>query len=427
MALTEEGTMLNRFAALFAACAVALGLAACGGDDESGGGEGISANAGENAKGNVTWCIGKDTTGAFNQVVKDHNKANPDVKVKLIELPTSADEQRTQLIQRLRAKSAECDVLGMDVIWTAEFAAQKWLRDVSDVVEQRKGDFIASTLESAKYEDAYWAIPFNTNAGFIYYRTDKIKSAPKTWQDVDQMAKSGGGLVYQGAQYEGLTVNFLERLYSAGGKALSDDGKQSELNSPEAEKVLAQMAEEVKSGTVPKANSTYMEEESRRAFESGKAAAMRNWPYAYALGKKSDVGSKFAVAPLPAFEGGEPAGVLGGYNLGISAYSKNPEAAVEFVNYATNMDSQVLMGSKASLPPVLTGAYDDPKLKKAMPFAEELRTGVEQAQPRPVSPVYTQISEAIYKNVYTAIQGKEDPKAALEKASSAVDKALQTF
>jgi multiple sugar transport system substrate-binding protein len=85
------------------------------------------------------------------------------------------------------------------------------------------------------------------------------------------------------------------------------------------------------------------------------------------------------------------------------------------------------MGSKASLPPVLTGAYDDPELKKAMPFAEELRQGVEQAQPRPVSPVYTQISEAIYKNVYESIQGKQDPKAALDKASSEIDKALETF
>ena len=422
--------MLKRLVGAFAACVVAIGLAACGGDDNGDGGGGggeLSVDAGKNAKGNVTWCIGKDTTGAFNQVVKDHNKENPEVTAKLVELPTSADEQRTQLRQRLSAKSAECDVLGMDVIWTAEFAAQKWLQDVSALVDDRKGEFIPSTIESAKYQDKYWAIPFNTNAGFIYYRTDKVKAAPKTWQEVDQAAGKEGGLVYQGAQYEGLTVNFLERLYSAGGSVLSDDGKTVELNSPEAEKVLTEMAAEVKDGAVPKANSTYMEEESRRAFESGKPAAMRNWPYAYALGEKSDIKGKFAVAPLPAFEGGEPAGVLGGYNLGVSAYSKNPEAAVEFINYATNEKSQVLMGSKASLPPVLTAAYDSPELKKAMPFSAELKTGVEQAQPRPVSPVYTQISEAIYKNVYEAINGKTDPKAALEKASSEVEKALQTF
>jgi multiple sugar transport system substrate-binding protein len=412
-----------------AALAVAVALAACGGDDEGGGGggESLDAAAGENASGDVTWCIGKDTSGAFNDVVKAHNQANPEVKAKLIELPTSADEQRTQLIQRQRAESAECDVLGLDVIWTAEFAAQEWLADVSALVEDRQDEFIASTLDSAEYEGKHWAVPFNTNAGFIYYRSDKLDAAPGTWQEVDQAAKDGGGLVYQGAQYEGLTVNFLERLYSNGGAVLSDDGATVELNSPEAQAVLQQMADEVKDGIVPKANSTYMEEESRRAFESGKPAAMRNWPYAYALGKDSDIADDFEVAPLPAFEGGEPAGVLGGYNLGISAFSENKEAAVEFVNFLTNEESQATMGSKASLPPVLSATYDDPKVKKAMPFAEELRTAVEQAQPRPVSPVYTQISEAIYKNVYTAIYGNEDPAAALEKASSEVEQALETF
>jgi multiple sugar transport system substrate-binding protein len=187
------------------------------------------------------------------------------------------------------------------------------------------------------------------------------------------------------------------------------------------------MVQEIKNGTVPKANSTYMEEESRRAFESGKAIAMRNWPYAYALGKKSSIGSKFAVAPLPAFEGGKAAGVLGGYNLGISAFTKNEKAAVEFVNYITNKQSQLLFGTKSGLPPVLTSVYDDPAMKKAAPYADQLRTAIEQAQPRPVSPVYTQISEAIYKNVYKALQGNQDPKAALDAASSAVDKALQTF
>jgi multiple sugar transport system substrate-binding protein len=413
--------------------AVAALIAACGGGDDGGGGGGgdsLDAAAGEGATGNVSWCIGKDTSGAFNQVVKQFNQENPDIKAKLVELPTSADEQRTQLTQRLRAESAECDVLGMDVIWTAEFAAQDWLRDVSALIEDRQDEFIASTVDSAEFEGNHWAIPFNTNAGFLYYLTDATDQAPQTWQEVDQLAQEGeggGGLVYQGASYEGLTVNFLERLYSAGGTALNEDGSEATLNTPEAEEVLTQMVEEVEKGIVPKANVTYMEEESRRAFESGRASFMRNWPYAYALGQDSKIAGDFAVSPLPAFEGGEPAGVLGGYNLGISAYSENPEAAVAFVNFATNMESQVLMGSKASLPPVLAGAYDDPELQKAMPFAEELRTAVEQAQPRPVSPVYTQISEAIYTNVYEALQGNQEPAAALEKANSEINQALETF
>jgi trehalose/maltose transport system substrate-binding protein len=410
------------------AIAAATLVAACGGDGGDGGGaKTLAPGDAENAKGEVAWCIGKDTTGAFAEVVKMHNAQNPDVQAKLIELPTSADEQRTQQIQRLRAKSAECDVLGIDTIWTAEYASQDWVYDVSDVIADRKDEFIGSTVDSAKFEDKYWAIPFNTNAGFLYYRKDEVSTAPTTWEQVYTEAKSKDGVVYQGARYEGLTVNFLELLYSAGGKVLSDDGKSVAIDSPEAKKVLKFMVDGRKDGAVPKAVATYMEEESRRAFESGKATFMRNWPYAYALGNESPIKGKFAIATLPGYGGKPASGVIGGYNLAISAYSDNAEGALEFVNFVTQPEPQKIMASKASLPPTVSATYEDPAVKKAMPFALELRKAVAQAQPRPISPVYTQISEAIYKNVYSALTGQASADSAVTKMANQIDKALQTF
>ena len=172
---------------------------------------------------------------------------------------------------------------------------------------------------------------------------------------------------------------------------------------------------------------TYKEEESRRAFEAGQATFMRQWPYAYALGNESQIKGKFEVAPFPAYEGGTAAGILGGYNLGISAFSDAPEAALEFVNFVTRPQPQEIMATKASLPPVLTQTYDDPDVRKVMPFAEELRKAIRQAQPRPVSPVYPQISEAIYKNVYSVINGNVDPDTAAKRMGSEIEKALETF
>src|ERR671914_509719 len=199
---------------------LALAVAGCGDDDDDGGGDAQQAPSGDasQASGNVNWCIGKDTSGAYGTAIDLFKKENPDVTVKLVELPESADEQRTQLVQRLDAESDECDVLGMDVIWTAEFAAQDWLQDTSDIIEPRRDDFIASTLETAQYEDKYWAVPYHTNAGFLYYRTDQVPQAPDAWEDVYAQAGENNGLVYQGARYEGLTVNFLELLYSGGGR-----------------------------------------------------------------------------------------------------------------------------------------------------------------------------------------------------------------
>jgi multiple sugar transport system substrate-binding protein len=403
-------------------------IAGCGSDDDDSGGAPKAEKATQaKASGNVTWCIGKDTSGAFGTVIDNFNKANPNANVKLLELPEDAVEQRRLQIQRLRAKSTECDVLGMDVIWTAEYAAQGWLKDVSDYISENGDNFIKSTVDTTEFEGKNWAVPFNSNAGFIYYRTDQVNEAPKDWESMYKEAADNNGIVYQGFRYEGLTVNFLELVYSKGGSIVSDDGKKATANSQEVKDVLKFMADGIKNGAAPKANTTYKEEESRRAFESGNATFMRNWPYAYALGKDSKIADKFDIATFPGFAGQEGAGVLGGYNLGISAYSKNPEGSLAFIEFATKADQQKIQVTEASLPAVVASVYDDPEVKKAMPFAAELRTAIEQAQPRPVSPVYPQISEAVYNNVYDALQGNTSPDEAASKMNDEIQKALETF
>jgi multiple sugar transport system substrate-binding protein len=408
---------------------LALAVAACGDDDDDGGGDAQKAPAADpsKAKGDVAWCIGKDTSGAYGTAIDLFKKENPNVNVKLVELPESADEQRTQLVQRLDAESDECDVLGMDTIWTAEFAAQGWLQDTSDIIEPRTDDWLPTTLETAKYEDKYWAVPYHTNAGFLYYRTNEVQQAPDTWEDVYKEAGAGNGIVYQGAAYEGLTVAFCELLYSGGGAVLSEDGQSVEVDSPEGQAALEFMANGIENGDAPKAVTTYMEEESRRAFEANKATFMRNWPYAYALGKESDIADQFDIATFPSFEGGEPASVLGGINLGISAFAKNPEGAAAFIDYATGPEVQKTNFLESASPPATAAPYDDPEVQKKYAFASDLKAAIEQGQVRPVSPVYPQITEAIYTNVHDALQGNAEPQAALDKMKSQIEQALETF
>jgi multiple sugar transport system substrate-binding protein len=387
--------------------------------------------ASKGATGGVTFCLGKDTSGNQTAAVKDFNAKfkSAGLTAKLLEFPTSADEQRNQFVQRQEAKSSECDVFFSDVIWTAEFAAQKWLLDMTDTVNERKADFIPSTLETIHYDNKYFGVPQASDAALMYYRTDKVDSVPATWQALYTEAKSKGGIVYQGASYEGLTCDFLELAFAAGGKVLSADGKKSEINSPANLKALQFMVDGIKNGSAPKAVTTYMEEESRRAFESGTPAFMRNWSYAYALGnaKGSKIKGKFKVAPFPTFEGGTSAAILGGHNLVISAYSKNPKGAVQLINYLTSPEVEKVNAAKFSITPTTTATYSDPEVQKAMPFADALLKNVQAAHARPVSPVYPQISQAIYKNVNAALAGQTTPQDALKKADSQITSALATF
>ena len=167
------------------------------------------------------------------------------------------------------------------------------------------------------------------------------------------------------------------------------------------------MVDGIKNGAAPKAVTTYMEEPARRAFEAGRVTFLRNWPYVYATANRAKATKgKFEVVPFPAFEGGGKAGILGGANLVISTYSKNPGGALKFIDYMTSKDRQAEDIVKFSDASPLVAVYDDPAVQKAQPFSAELKSAVEQSKARPVSPVYPQISQAIYKNVNEALSGK---------------------
>jgi trehalose/maltose transport system substrate-binding protein len=429
---------------LCAALACAVFVAACGGDDDEGGGDApagqeetgttegakvIDPASMEGASGEVKYCTGQDTTGERKDSIKRFEQANPNITVSLVEFPASADEQRNQFIQRQEARADDCDLFGADVIWTAEFAQQKWLYDLTPYIETRQDDFIPSTLETVNYDGKFWGVPKDTNAGFLYYRSDQVDQAPESWQAVYEDAQSKDGIIYQGASYEGLTVNFLELSFSAGGSVLNEEGTEVTINSPENLQALEFMVGGVQDGAAPRAVVTYMEPESERAFVSGRATYMRNWPYVYAIGQMegSKVKDKFEVVPYPPFEGGEAAGILGGLNLVISAYAANPGGALAFIDFVTNEESMNRAASQFALPPAVESSYEDPQVQEALPFAAELRQAVEQAKPRPVSPVYTQISQAIYENVNAALAGEVQPQEALENAQRDMEQALETF
>ena len=432
---------------LAAIAACSLALAACGSSSSSsssggGGSSGstpadqvkgaktLSANALDNPpKGTITYCQGKDTTGIGHDVVKSFNAkfGGQGWNAKLVEFPASADQQRQQFIQRQQAKSGDCDVFSSDVIWTAEFASQKWLYNLSSYIGAQKSKYIAAPLETVHYGGQYWGVPETSDAAFIYYK--KNEQPPATWQDVYNAAKKTGGIVYQGAPYEGLTCDFLEIAFAAGGEVLSADGSKSAFNSPANVKALQFMVDGIKGGSAPKAVTTYMEPETDQSWATGKYGFMRNWTYAYAVGnaKGSKVAGQFNAAPLPAFQGGGKAGILGGHNSVVSVYSKNPGLALKFADFYASPDFQKRALLTYSQAAVIPDVYSMPDVKKAVPYASQLLQAISQAKARPVSPVYTQISQAIYKNVNDALAGKVSAQAAIKTADGQISKALSTF
>ncbi|MCI2421736.1 ABC transporter substrate-binding protein [Saccharopolyspora sp. K220] len=417
-----------------AATAAVLALASCAGGPAEGPvaeqapeGKVVEPGAAQGASGEVTVCGIRDT-GVFKTLTDSFNARGTGVTARYVELGQDTDAARAQAIQRLEGGSAECDIYLMDVTWVSEWAAQGWVQDQTKVVEQHKADFIPATLETARYAQRYWATPFYTNAGLLFYRNDRVQP-PTTWKQVyEQAARDPRNQVeIQAKQYEGLTVNFLEMLYSAGGSVLDEHGNVT-IDSPQTRAVLNFMAEGVKSGAVDRAGLTYNEDGSRRAYESGVAGQHRNWPSAYKLIQQTDAGPSTAVAPLPAFdEASKPAAVLGGWNFGIATASDNPGAAVAFIDYASSAEFQKTITLKHAQAPVVAAIYDDPEVQAAIPFITQLKQSVLSAKPRPKSPVYAQISKAIYSNVYPVIAGEADVATAVPKMAADIKAAQETF
>ena len=188
----------------------------------------------------------------------------------MLEFSTSADEQRTQFVQRQEAKSGECDVFYADVIWTAEFASQKWIFDMTPYVESQQGrpdpgDARHRDLRRAR-SGACRSRPTRRSSTTAPTRSTRCRQPGRR---STSSASQNDGIVYQGAPYEGLTCDFLELAYAAGGEILSEDGTEAVIDSEENLAALEFMVDGVKDGTAANGVTTYMEEESRRYFESG--------------------------------------------------------------------------------------------------------------------------------------------------------------
>ena len=410
--------------------AVALGLTstaaaslleACGGSGSSTGGSTT----------NIIWQTENDTSGAYKSIVDTYNSTNKDkVHVTWHNGPSQTDSLITIYDDTLRARSATFDMMNIDVVWPAQFASNGWTVDLSSRWSASdRANYLPGPIKSCTYNGAIVAAPMRTDLGVLYYRTDIISTAPKTFDDLTNMAKSnaskGGtkyGYVWQGSQYEGLVCDFVEVLGGYGGSILDPNNSKSvTVNSPQAQQALSEMVSWV--GTIsPIAVTTLTEEPCRQAFQNGDAIFMRNWPYAYSLGNnasQSKVAGKFDITSIP-YGGSGTVGhsCVGGWNMAINAFSKNPDAVWSFMQYVLGADAQKTLAIVGSYTPALNSVYSDAQVQQKQPLFTKLAPILQNSLPRPVSPVYTDLSNIIQVNVHQALTKATSVQTALSNLQS---------
>jgi len=354
---------------------------------------------------------------------------------KIVTTPNSATARLALYEQLLAAHSDAVDVFQIDIVWPGLLGP--------DMIDLRKyipqsvtaQDF-PRIIEADTWHGKLVALPWLTNAGVLYYRTDLLQKyglkPPETWQELSQEAaiiqkreRAAGhsrfwGYVFQGKAYEGLTCDALEWVASfGGGTFVAPDGKITADN-PDAANAIAWAASTV--GTIaPVGVLNYEEEDARGVFQSGNAAFMRNWPYAWALAQsgESPIRGKVGVEPLPSgMPGGPHAAALGGENLAVSRFSRNPEVAASLVRFMTSSAEQKYRAIHGSFNPTIPALYHDPEVLKADPFFGTLLPTFEGAVPRPSSAtgrLYNRASAAIFDSVHAALSGSLSAKAAMQQ------------
>jgi multiple sugar transport system substrate-binding protein len=419
----------RRTQALFATV-LAVGLtAACGGGGGGSSSSKGSNNAAASSHGPITFVTGKDNSGVWAPTIAKWNSAHPNEKVTLKEQSDNADQQHDDIVQHMQAKDASYDIVTVDVVWTAEFAAKGWLVPLEGKFALDTSKLLKPTVDAATYNGKLYAAPFASDGGLLYYRKDLVPNPPKTLDEMWGMcsiAKKKGMGCYAGqfAKYEGLTVNAAEAINTMGGKIVDSSGKAT-VDSPEAVKGIAMLADHYKNGDIPKEAITYQEEQGRQAFEAGKLLFLRNWPYVYNLAKtdgSSVVKNKFGVAPLPGVSG-PGASSLGGHSEGISVYSKHQGTAFDFLKFIEEDAQQKFFMEKGSLAPVVAAIYEDKDLVAKYPYLPTLLTSIKNAVPRPVTPFYPAVTTAIQDNAYAAIKGDKTPEQAVKDMQSAIQSA----
>jgi len=375
--------------------------------------------------------------GAFEQLLARFERANPGVLVRAETLPAASDEQHQFYAINLAARSADFDVLALDVIWVAEFARAGWLRDVSQLLPAaQRSEFFQGPIEAVTWNGRIYAMPWFMDAGVLYYRKDLLAkhrlTPPKTWDELAHAARTIGdresgvhGFVWQGKQYEGLVCNALEYLWSNGGEVLR--AGRVVLDSPNNRAALAFMRSLITSGVSPEFVTTLTEEPAREIFGRGASVFLRNWPYAWRLFEQpgSAVRGKVGVSALPHAAGHPSAATLGGWQLGINRYSKHPQAAERLAQYLASPAAQKALALAYGYNPPRRGLYQDKELLAAQPFLSELRAVYERARPRPVTPHYVRLSQVLQTELSGALAGLKTPEQALADAQRDIEAILR--
>ncbi|HEV7760953.1 MAG TPA: extracellular solute-binding protein [Acidimicrobiales bacterium] len=407
------------------------GLAGCSGGDEGG-------------APTLTWYTNPDNGGQQDLATKCTKAADGKYRIEVAVLPSDADGQREQLVRRLAANDSSIDLMSLDPVFVPEFAEAGFLRPFThdEAAELTKG-VLDGPKQTVEWNDKTVAAPFWANTQLLWYRKSVAEKAgidpakdDVTWDQILKAAEDTDTTVaVTGNRYEGYMVLINALVMSAGGEVLKDPaaGKdaQPDLDS-DAGRKAAEIIHTLATKVADPSISTAIEENARAAFQADNGGFMINWPYVYGAAKTAvDDGSfdqkafdDIGWARFPRVDADrESAPALGGIDLGIGAFGKHQDEAVDATKCITSVESQTEYMLAEGNSGARAAVYDDAEVRKAFPMADLIRDSIDSAGPRPRSAYYTDVSAATVREFHPP--ASVDPDSTPGKADHLIVNVLQ--
>jgi trehalose/maltose transport system substrate-binding protein len=349
--------------------------------------------------------------------------------------PANATAALAVYRQLFAARSGDIDIIRVDIIWPG--ILKDHLIDLKPYSSGQEAEHFPAIVANNTVDGKLLGMPWYTDTGLLFYRTDLLQKyrrpPPTTWDEMATTAaivqageratgaKDFQGFVFQAKSSESLTCNAIEWIASFGGGRLVDDQGAITINNPQAARALATAARWV--GTISSVGVlNYAEEDARGVFQNGQALFMRNWPYAWSLAQSPDslVRGKVGVSALPRGDGpgARHAGTLGGWQLSVTRYSKNPAVAADLVLHMASAAVQKDRAIRGSFNPTRPALYKDPEVIAANAFMANLLGTFEESVARPSGVAglkYPSVSLALTNTTHDVLARKTTPEAAVRK------------
>lgn len=375
---------------------------------------------------------GQQRPDVMRKILDVYQQKTPGVKVD-VEVGGATSEQQQQYLNTvLAAKDSALDVVLIDVIRPAQWAAAQWAEPLDSYLGADKDKVMAEYLPA--YREAnivngkVIALPYFADAQLLYFRKDLLDKhgikPPATWAELqasaEKIQKAEGnaqlsGFQTAGAPIEGTVCTYLVPMWGAGGNLTDKTGKLT-LTGDAAKKPFELWDNLKKAGVTPPNQAEIPTDRIRQNFQAGNLVYAMTWGYVWNRTQNdadSTVKGKTGVVPLPGFTADKAATCIGGWQLAVTSFSKNKAEAVKLARWLSSPEVSKMQAIEASHLPVFASVYTDPEVLAKNPWFKDALPVVQSARARPVSARYTEVSEIIRTNMNAFLAGTKNADAAL--------------